>query len=91
MAFRKTGPSNSLVGISYGLKGSADISGIFTHPQGHGLRLEIEVKTGKAIQSKEQLRFEEMILSRGGIYLLVHSADEAVDFCQEAYNNFSSL
>jgi hypothetical protein len=75
-------PSNTGIGraidnpdriIRFGLKGSADISGIYRH----GVRIEIEVKTGAALQSKEQRAFQTMIESFGGLYRVVRNADDA--------------
>ena len=65
--------------ISFGLKGSADLSGIVSG----GVRLEIECKTGEATQSKEQLAFESMINRMGGIYILARSVEQAYDQLQE--------
>lgn len=61
--------------LKYGLVGSADITGIIGP---HGKRLEIEVKTGNAQQSRTQRNFELMILSRGGIYILARSVLDAL-------------
>lgn len=61
--------------IRYGLIGSGDISGIIIT----GIRLEIEVKTGKAVQSPQQKNFQAMIEHMGGIYILAHSVSEAYD------------
>ena len=58
--------------IHYGLKGSADITGII---QPAGVRLEIEVKTGVARQSKEQRNFEAMIERFGGIYIVARDLE----------------
>lgn len=74
-------PNNSGVGrglnhdgvIHFGLKGSADILGIVCG----GFFLAIEVKTGGARQTKQQLAFEEMIGGFGGYYLVVHSGEDA--------------
>lgn len=52
--------------IRYGLKGSADISGILAG----GRSLWIEVKTGDARQSRRQVDFQTMIEKFGGVYLL---------------------
>jgi hypothetical protein len=52
--------------ISYGLKGSADILGLLHN----GRFLAIEVKTGKAVQSKQQKNFQSMVEKFGGIYLI---------------------
>ena len=56
-----------LVRINYGKKGSADIIGITDN----GIHIEIEIKTGKAVQTKLQKNWQRMILSKGGIYIVV--------------------
>ncbi len=61
--------------IAFGLKGSADISGILGP---HGQRIELEVKTGNAIQNDSQKAFQKMILSMGGIYAVCRSVDDAL-------------
>lgn len=63
--------------IRYGLKGSADISGIML---GSGKRLEIEVKTGRAVQQTNQINFQRMIISFGGLYLVARSVEDALRF-----------
>ena len=60
--------------IHFGLKGSADIIGILHS----GKFLAIEVKTGEAKQSKEQIAFMNMIRRFGGYYFLVRSVEDAV-------------
>lgn len=60
--------------IHYGIKGAADISGITID----GRRLEVEVKTGKAVQQQNQKRFEAMITDMGGIYFVARSVDDAI-------------
>jgi hypothetical protein len=61
--------------IKYGLIGCADITGITTY----GVRVEIEVKTGKATQSEGQVRFEAMIKKMGGIYCVALSSEDAIE------------
>lgn len=61
--------------VKFGTKGSADISGILAG----GYRIEIEVKTGSAKQSSKQKDFEAMIKSFDGFYLVVRSADDAIN------------
>ena len=63
--------------VRYGVNGCADISGLVT-VDGVGVRLEVEVKSASGRQSADQKRFEAMIRSRGGIYILARSVDEAV-------------
>lgn len=62
--------------IRYGLKGSADITGILIG----GRRLEIEVKTGNAVQAENQIRFAKMIQKYGGYYHVARSVEDAVAF-----------
>ena len=74
--------------IHYGKVGSGDLSGIVTVRRGDwqlGVRLEVEVKTGSGRQSEEQSNFEQMILSRGGLYVLARD----VATCCETIDNFS--
>jgi len=52
--------------IRFGVSGQGDISGILNG----GRRLEIEVKSQKGRQSKDQKNFEVMIMKFGGLYLL---------------------
>lgn len=61
--------------IAYGVKGGGDISGIVIG----GRRVEMEGKTGKAVQQENQIAFEKMIRKFGGIYVLFHSPEEALD------------
>ncbi len=60
--------------IHFGLRGSADILGIYRG----GYFMAFEVKTGRARQSKEQLAFAAMIRRFGGSYFVVSSADEVL-------------
>ena len=53
--------------ISFGLTGSSDIIGL---RRCDGKFLAIEIKTGKAVQSKKQKDFQKMIEAFGGIYIL---------------------
>lgn len=66
--------------IKFGLNGQADITGILPD----GRRLEVEMKTATGRQRAEQKVFEQMIRSRGGVYILARSATEAVTLVQEA-------
>jgi hypothetical protein len=61
--------------IRVGVVGSADISGIYKD----GRRIEIEVKTGNAKQSKEQKKWQIMIEKFGGIFILARSVDGALN------------
>lgn len=55
--------------VRFGLVGSADIIGIAVG----GRFLAIEVKTGDAVQSKQQKNFERMITDFFGVYILTKS------------------
>jgi len=68
--------------IHYGLKGSADISGIMRD----GRRLEVEVKTGKAVQQDNQKRFEKMIKQMNGVYFVARSVADAIKHINDAAN-----
>ena len=57
--------------MQYGLKGSADLTGITNL----GIRLEIEIKTGKSVQSEAQKNFMEMIRAQNGIYIVCREND----------------
>jgi hypothetical protein len=67
--------------VFFGVKGGADISGIVRRKRdGVGIRLELEIKTGNAIQSKEQTRFGTMCHDMGAAYRVIRNVQEAVDF-----------
>lgn len=53
----------------FGLKGSSDIIGLSRT----GRFIAIEIKTGKAVQSKHQKAFETMVLKNLGFYIVVRS------------------
>lgn len=55
-------------------KGKADIAAcVFP-----GLHLELEVKTGEAVQNEDQKNWEAAIVRRGGFYFVVRSVEEAI-------------
>ena len=60
--------------IRYGIPGQADISGILSD----GRRLEIETKTARRSQSKQQVAFQAMIEKFNGVYIVARSADDAL-------------
>lgn len=66
--------------IRYGIKGSADISGIMRD----GRRLEVEVKTGSAVQQANQKAWGAMISNMRGIYFVARSVDHALEMLQAA-------
>lgn len=65
--------------VRFGLNGSADITGILKG----GKRIELEVKTGNAVQSSQQKKFEGMIHHMGGFYKVVRSVEEATEFVKK--------
>lgn len=73
------GRISEAVPIQFGVDGMGDIGGILQRTDGAGLRLEIECKTGQAVQNPEQIKWERMIRTMGGVYLLVRTPEEALD------------
>ena len=63
--------------IRFGLEGSPDIVGIH---RGTGKFCGIEIKTGKAKQSKEQCAFQRMVQEFNGHYLVCRSVAEAKEW-----------
>lgn len=61
--------------IRYGRVGSADISGIMQN----GKRLEVEVKTGKAVQNDAQKDFGKMINAMGGLYVVAKDVETVLN------------
>lgn len=59
--------------INIGIIGGADIIGCAS-----GIFVGVEGKTGKAVQSKEQIKFQHVIDSKRGIYILARSAEQCV-------------
>lgn len=58
----------------FGVRGQADISGILAD----GRRLEIEVKTGGARQSRDQKNWQDMITRYNGVYLVARDVPSTV-------------
>lgn len=63
----KTLHGNRIVKI--GLPGQADIGGIVRTASGSGVRLEIECKTGGGKLNADQMKYRDMILTFGGVYI----------------------
>lgn len=72
--------------IKYGLKSSADITGILRW----GQRLEIEIKTGNATQTEGQEYFEEMINNFCGVYLVGRTVDSVLRYLQTLEQNHNA-
>lgn len=60
------------VRFGVGGPGGADLIGIF-----RGRFIAIEVKSPTGRQSPEQRMFEQLVLARGGIYVVLRSVEEA--------------
>jgi len=54
-----------------GTKGSSDIAAVL-----HSLKLSIEVKLGRDVQSIHQKKYEQAIVSAGGFYILVKDEED---------------
>lgn len=67
--------------IHFGKKGQGDISGLIA-PSGR--RLEVEVKSDNGQQSPEQIAFQRLIESHGGLYVLAHDLDATLAIVAEA-------
>lgn len=59
-------------GVRFGVVGQADLSGIVRG----GRRLEVEVKSPTGRPSEQQVRFGNMIRSKGGIYVVARSVED---------------
>ena len=57
--------------IKYGLNGSSDILGISS-----GIFLAVEIKIGADKQRPDQINFQKMIQSCGGIYEIIRSEED---------------
>lgn len=64
--------------ISIGLKGMSDLYGIIKI-NGVGRFIAIEVKTGKAVRTKEQKAFARMVQNLGGMYIEARSVEQVID------------
>jgi len=65
--------------VKFGKKGSADILGITSD----GRMFCVEVKTGAAVQTKEQKAFQNMVTKMGGRYVLARNSHAVVQFLDE--------
>ena len=64
-----------------GTKGSADISAVI-----EGKAYKIEIKYGKDRQSDVQKAYEQSITSAGGVYLIVRTMDDFVQWWDETFS-----
>lgn len=67
--------------IRFGIPGMADILGIL-RPSGRFLAIEVKSAIGR--QSTQQVAFQRMVESCGGLYVLARSVDDAVQAVQHA-------
>lgn len=65
--------------ISFGLKGSGDITGIMRCKSGSGLRLEVDAKVGLDKLRVDQRNFSLMITALGGLYIEARNLNETID------------
>jgi len=72
--------------IRFGVDGGGDISGIIIG----GYRIEMEIKTGKAVQNKNQKKFEKMITNFDGFYKVVRSSKQAVEWVREVLQQLNT-
>jgi len=70
-------------GIKYGIPGESDLQGIIAP---HGKILAIECKTGLGKLNQDQIRFRDMIIKFGGIYIEARSVEQ---ICKELANHLS--
>ena len=61
----------------YGLKGSADIIAI---QPGTGIFCGFEIKTGNAVQNKQQKAFEKAVIKRNGLYKIIRTQKDINEF-----------
>ncbi len=66
--------------VRFGTPGAADLTGIGPG----GVRLEIECKRPKQGQRCSQKCYEELVISYGAVYIVVHDAVEAVEMVHAA-------
>ena len=72
------GAGGTMRRVKAGIDGQGDLTGIALSRSGVGLRLEIEVKTGKDGLSKAQRRFRNMIVQHGGIYIVARNVEDTL-------------
>lgn len=73
---------NRRVAFGCGGKGGADLLGIWTHANGVGQFVAIELKTPKTKQTQEQRDYQALVESRGGVYAVIRSVDEAKQWAE---------
>lgn len=74
--------------ISISIPGQAD-SYITLPVRGELVHIEVEVKSGDAVQSKEQKAWEAAITEQGGLYILVRNPEDIVNAIKTKWPEFS--
>ena len=65
--------------VAFGIRGQADLTGILSN----GRRLEVEVKSERGRQSRQQRDFQRMIERFGGLYVLARSVEDVRNALRE--------
>lgn len=78
-----TDKDGRFVRYGVGSKGGADLIGMWRHPTGIAQFIALEIKTPIGRQSPEQKRFQQLVESKGGVYALLRSVDDARRWAQE--------
>ena len=84
---QNTGASKDATGrlVRFGVKGAADLRIII-----NGLAIEIEAKTLKGVQSRDQKQYEKAIRRAGGRYFLCRDAGSCVNAIRESISRGDS-
>jgi hypothetical protein len=79
VADMRKGPNDRGFKVRFGVggPGGADLIGIFRHRSGLGQFVAAEIKTERGRQTDEQRVFQQLVESKGGIYVVLRSVDEA--------------
>ena len=64
--------------IRIGTKGMPDVFALYPF-NNQLIYISLEFKTGSARQSLDQVRWQKLVTSMGGIYLVVRDVDTAID------------
>lgn len=71
------------VTFGVGNPGGADLIGCF-----RGIFVAVEIKTPEGRQSKEQRQFQQLIESKGGVYTILRSVDDARAWLSDLHRRF---
>lgn len=81
--------------VRFGKKGGGDITGILPvmwHEKLFGVHLELEGKTGDAVQNKNQKIHQKFVVEKnGGIYIVFHSVEESIESMAAVKEYYHSL